>query len=218
MELRTDPAGSTGPVLGHVLVFGNATDDCLVRIHSRCLYGDALQSDDCDCGPELDLAMDMIQAETTGVLIYLEQEGRGSGLIVKAMGLQLVARTGVDTFTSYRLLGHPIDSRSYEHAAAALSRLGLRAVRLLTNNPDKVRALREAGLRVRAVPLQTTPRSERAREYMESKHRVRGHHLPVSQSRLAARAVRAGWQMVRNAGWSGTTRVARDTAVNLWLR
>ncbi|MGX1811641.1 GTP cyclohydrolase [Nocardia sp. NPDC055321] len=178
--------------MGHLIEFGthDAIDDCLVRIHSRCLYGDALQSDDCDCGPELDLAMDMIQGEGSGVLIYLEQEGRGSGLIVKAMGLRLGAQIGVDTFTSYKMLGHPIDSRSYEHAAEALSGLGLRSVRLLTNNPAKAHALREAGLGVREIPLWTAPRSERARRYMESKHRLGGHRPPAGASGWAARTAR----------------------------
>lgn len=168
---------------GHVLVFGAPVDGCLVRIHSRCLYGDTLQSDDCDCGPELDLAMDMIQSEDgCGVLIYLEQEGRGAGLVVKAMGLRTGEQTGADTFDSYRMLGHPVDSRSYGHAAAALRDFGFRSVRLMTNNPDKVRALRDVGLSVQEVPLPTTPRSERARLYMESKRRIAGRHSQVGGS------------------------------------
>ncbi|MFJ4653550.1 GTP cyclohydrolase II [Nocardia sp. NPDC088792] len=165
---------------GHVLVFGAPADGCLVRIHSRCLYGDTLQSDDCDCGPELDMAMDMIQDEGgCGVLIYLEQEGRGAGLVVKAMGLRTGEQTGADTFDSYRMLGHPVDSRSYTHAAAALSKLGFRSVRLMTNNPDKVQALRDVGLIVQEVPLPTKPRSERARLYMESKRRIAGQRSQV---------------------------------------
>ncbi len=163
---------------GTILLFGPVADGCLVRIHSRCLYGDVLQSDDCDCGPELDKAMDLIQAEGAGVLIYLEQEGRGSGLIAKARGLRYSERHGVDTFTSYRELDYPLDCRSYAPVAAALRELGLRSVRLLTNNPEKMAAVAQAGIAVEPVQLITVPRSERARAYMQSKREFRGHWLP----------------------------------------
>ncbi|WP_194818778.1 GTP cyclohydrolase II [Nocardia sp. XZ_19_385] len=164
---------------GYVLVFGEIADDCLVRIHSRCLYGDALRSDDCDCGPELDKAMDLIQEEGSGVLVYLEQEGRGAGLIAKARGLRDGDLTGADTFTSYRTLGFPEDSRSYELAAKTLAALGLSAVRLLTNNPEKAHALRAANIAVTAVPLLTRARSARARQYLEAKRKRRRHWIPV---------------------------------------
>ncbi|MBF6170645.1 GTP cyclohydrolase II [Nocardia blacklockiae] len=169
-----------------MLLFGAVADGCLVRIHSRCLYGDALGSDDCDCGPELEMAMDLIQAEGAGVLVYLEQEGRGSGLIAKARGLGYSERHGVDTFTSYRDLDYPADRRSYAPVAAALHALGLRSVRLLTNNPEKMSAVREAGIAVDPVQLVTTPRSERARAYMQSKREFRGHWLPELHAESAA--------------------------------
>lgn len=170
---------------GHALIIGEITDGtmriadgCLVRIHSRCLYGDALGSDDCDCGPELDLAMDRIWAEGAGILFYLEQEGRGAGLINKARGLETSERLGLDTFDSYAQLQLSADSRSYKLAADLLVALRLTSVRLLTNNPDKVHALRTAGLDVGVVPLHTRPRSERARKYLEAKRRRRGHMIP----------------------------------------
>ncbi|MBB5916511.1 3,4-dihydroxy 2-butanone 4-phosphate synthase/GTP cyclohydrolase II [Nocardia transvalensis] len=166
---------------GTILLFGAVADGCLVRIHSRCLYGDVLRSDDCDCGPELDHAMDMIQAEGAGVLVYLEQEGRGSGLVAKARGLAHSERTGRDTFTSYGDLGYPADCRSYEPAAAALADLGLTSVRLLTNNPEKVPALHRAGIDVTPIPLITAPRSARARAYLEAKRDRRGHWTPEFQ-------------------------------------
>ncbi|WP_067687017.1 hypothetical protein [Nocardia jejuensis] len=179
LELREKSGSGAEVCIGHVLVFGDLRDGCLVRIHSRCLYGDVLRSDDCDCGPEIDLAMDRIQTEGHGVLIYLEQEGRGAGLVVKAKGLRLADRTGVDSFASYLALGHPIDSRSYEQAAEALTQLGLTRIRLMTNNPEKLVAVRGVGITVYPEPLVTAPRSERARRYMESKRRVTGHHLPT---------------------------------------
>ncbi|GAB2659865.1 GTP cyclohydrolase II RibA [Nocardia goodfellowii] len=169
---------------GYLLVFGEPGAGCLVRVHSRCLYGDALRSDDCDCGPELDMAMDMIQDEGSGVLVYLEQEGRGVGLIAKARGLRRTELSGEDTFTSYHSLGYPEDARCYKLAARALADLlsgafGVDSVRLLTNNPDKVQALESAGLAVRPVPLGTQARSERARKYLEAKRRHRRHWIPL---------------------------------------
>ncbi|WP_245720385.1 GTP cyclohydrolase [Nocardia uniformis] len=165
-----------GHDIGHILVFGELGPNPLVRLHSRCLYGDVLGSQDCDCRAELELALDMIQAEGAGVLVYLEQEGRGAGLIVKAQGLRLSEESGVDTFTSYRMLGVDIDSRSYEHAAESLrTGLDLTAVRLLTNNPDKVEALRTVGLAVEVIALGTRPSSERAQRYMEAKRLHAGH-------------------------------------------
>ncbi len=167
---------------GNLLVFGHVTNGCLVRIHSRCLYGDALRSDDCDCGPELDAAMNMIQDSCDtgggGVLVYLEQEGRGAGLIRKAKGLRHSELFGIDTFGSYEALAYHPDSRSYKVAAKALVALGLRSICLLTNNPDKITEVESAGITVARVPLITEARSDRARAYLDAKRRIRGHFLP----------------------------------------
>ncbi|WP_406277131.1 GTP cyclohydrolase II RibA [Nocardia sp. NBC_00881] len=167
---------------GHLLMFGAVTDGCLVRVHSRCLYGEALRSDDCDCGPELDKALDLIQAAGCGVLVYLEQEGRGAGLIAKALGYRESELSGTDTFASYEKLGYPADARTYVATARALTDLGLRSVQLLTNNPGKVEALRQAGLQVTAVPLRTKVHSERARDYLEAKRRRRKHWIPTDSA------------------------------------
>ncbi|AYF79217.1 GTP cyclohydrolase II [Nocardia yunnanensis] len=166
---------------GHAVIIGDVEHrhtPPLVRIHSRCLYGDALQSDDCDCGPELDQAMDRIQWEDAGVLLYLEQEGRGAGLEVKARGLGITQALGYDTFAAYDELGYQHDYRNYDTAAEFLKRLGLRQVRLLTNNPDKVAALHRHQITVTQVPLHTEPRSETARDYLRAKRLRRGHLLP----------------------------------------
>lgn len=163
---------------GHALIFGKLEDDCLVRIQSRCLYGDALGCDDCDCGPELELALDMIQAQGNGVLIYLDQEGRSVGLVGKARGIHLSQTEGIDTFASYRRLGYPEDARSYDEAAGALKRLGLGRIRLLTNNPKKVEALRQEGLSVQRMRLRIPPRNRAMRLYLQAKREIRGHYLP----------------------------------------
>ncbi|RJO74110.1 GTP cyclohydrolase II [Nocardia panacis] len=171
---------------GHALIFGDPADGCLVRVHSRCLYGEALGSDDCDCGPELTKSLDLMQANGSGVLIYLEQEGRGLGLLAKARGYRHSQCRGTDTFASYEALGYPADARSYDAAARVLLALRLRAVDLLTNNPAKVAALTAAGLAVTAVPLYTRVRSERARDYLEAKRRRRGHWIPTDAAPWAA--------------------------------
>ncbi|MFE3795076.1 GTP cyclohydrolase II [Nocardia tengchongensis] len=180
-EMRVRVHSIPGRDGGHALIFGDIerVTAPLVRIHSRCLYGDALQSDDCDCGPELDQAMDMIQRADAGVLLYLEQEGRGAGLEVKAEGLRVAQNEGHDTYSAYVALGHQPDYREFDTATRFLAEnLGLRSVRLLTNNQDKVDALQIGDIAVTRVPLITEPRSRRAREYMEVKRTHRGHLLP----------------------------------------
>lgn len=168
-----------GPRYGHILIFGEPENNCLVRIHSRCLYGEALGSQDCDCGPELTTSLDLIQDAGAGILIYLEQEGRGAGLLAKAQGYHESERTGADTFLSYERLGYPADDRNYEHAAAGLRELGLTAVRLLTNNPEKIEQLEHSGITVTRIPLLTPPLSDRAAEYLTAKRLRRGHLLPT---------------------------------------
>ncbi|MFI6865673.1 GTP cyclohydrolase II [Nocardia sp. NPDC050406] len=165
---------------GHLFVFGEPRDGALVRIHSQCLYGEAMGSDSCDCGPELELALDLIYHERGGVLIYLEQEGRGSGLMAKAQGYAYSQTHRTDTFESYERLGFPHDARVYDSAIDGLRALGfLRSVQLMTNNPRKVHALREAGFRVERVRLYTKPRGAQAAGYLSAKrrHREFGHGL-----------------------------------------
>ncbi|MVU82457.1 GTP cyclohydrolase II RibA [Nocardia sp. ET3-3] len=167
---------------GHVLIFGSERipENCLVRIHSRCLYGDVLGSDDCDCGPELKLSMDLIQHEGRGVVIYLEQEGRGAGLVNKARAYRYSQDSGADTFESYHKLGLEPDIRRYLTAGAALKKQGLSKIRLLTNNPAKAEDLREVGLDVEMTPLWIAPRNQAVHRYLEAKRAHRDHRLPKS--------------------------------------
>ncbi|WP_216901012.1 GTP cyclohydrolase [Nocardia alni] len=173
IEIAEVPVGR-----GHLLIFGSIGDGCLVRIHSRCLYGESLGGDDCDCGSQLDQSLDLIAADGAGVLVYLEQEGRGYGLIAKARGNSESERTGLDTFASYESLGYDADARSYTEAAQALSILGLTSVQLLTNNPAKMRAVTAAGIGVTVVPIRTRPRTVRAQAYLDAERR-RGHWIPT---------------------------------------
>ncbi|QLY28378.1 hypothetical protein H0264_23735 [Nocardia huaxiensis] len=167
---------------GHVVIFGDAEfrRHPFVRIHSRCLYGDVLGSDDCDCGPELQRSIATMRASGAGILVYLEQEGRGAGLIVKAEGLRLTQQnTALDTFSAYEQLGHEHDARCYETVGPFLKdRLGLRSIRLLTNNPAKIEAISASGLAVEPIALPTRPRSAMAFEYLEAKRLRRNHTLP----------------------------------------
>src|ERR1700724_3717396 len=119
----------------------------LVRLHSQCLTGDVFTSERCDCRAQLEFSLKQIAKEPSGVLLYLPQEGRGIGLINKLKAYELQDQ-GLDTVEANRRLGFAADSRDYAFAAKALKALGIRAVRLLSNNPDKIRQLEQAGIRV----------------------------------------------------------------------
>lgn len=169
-------------------VFGRPKDGCLVRIHSRCVYGEIFGSVDCDCREQLRRSIAKMRKAGSGVLIYLDQEGRGAGLHAKARGYQLSQRTGMDTFSSYQHLKLPEDSRSYEDAAKLLRKLRLRRVTLLTNNPAKVQALQVAGITVTLRPLVVPDLGKHAREYLAAKAR-RGHMISGWNDLIAGSAV-----------------------------
>ena len=134
----------------------------LIRIHSECFTGDVLGSLRCDCGQQLQMALSMIASEGAGMLIYEAQEGRGIGLMAKlrAYGLQ---DNGCDTVEANEKLGLKPDYRNYELPAAILGDFGITKVRLLTNNPDKVKAVERAGIEVvERVPCEVAPNRENA--------------------------------------------------------
>lgn len=152
-----------------------SVDAPLVRLHSACLTGDTLGSLRCDCGEQLDLALDRIGREG-GVLLYLPQEGRGIGLANKLRAYAL-QQQGLDTVDANRALGLPADARSYRSAARILLDLGVARLRLLSNNPAKAAALTEEGLDVVAcVPLESLPNLVDAR-YLRVKAERMGHRL-----------------------------------------
>jgi 3,4-dihydroxy 2-butanone 4-phosphate synthase/GTP cyclohydrolase II len=156
-------------------IMGSPSDGCLVRIHSRCLYGEVIGSRECDCGLQLTHALAMMRSAGAGVLIYLDQEGRGAGLFPKARAHRRHEDQGIDSFTSYELDGLQADMRTYDDAIAILQELGLQCVTLLTNNWEKVAALRDAGIKVEPRSL-VVPFAPEAEPYMRSKH-ARGHDL-----------------------------------------
>ena len=151
----------------------------LTRLHSECLTGDALGSLRCDCGAQLREAARAIAAEGRGVLVYATgHEGRGIGLVNKLRAYML-QENGTDTIDANVRLGFPPDARDYDAAASCLAFLGIRSVRLLTNNPSKVEALTRAGIAVdEVVPLQTSPHVRNV-EYLRAKEARLGHVAPA---------------------------------------
>jgi 3,4-dihydroxy 2-butanone 4-phosphate synthase/GTP cyclohydrolase II len=152
-------------------------DGALVRVHSECLTGEAFGSLKCECGPQLDAALDTIAAEG-GVVIYLRgHEGRGIGLINKLKAYRL-QEDGLDTLDANLALGLPADSRAYGGAAGILADLGITRVRLLSNNPEKRRQLEEHGITVDSlVPLVVGISAQNA-GYLDTKRDRMGHQLP----------------------------------------
>lgn len=174
---------SPGDSAEHVaLVIGqrNADHTPLVRLHSECLTGDILGSLRCDCGPQLDAAMAEIADEAKrggwGVLLYLRQEGRGIGLINKLRAYRLQDQ-GFDTLEANRRLGFPAEARDFSLAARMLSLLGISAVRLLTNNPDKVAGLEAAGVTITERVPHHLPTNPHNADYLATKRDKAGHLL-----------------------------------------
>ena len=148
----------------------------LVRIHSQCLTGDVFGSLRCDCRLQLELALGKISAEGAGILLYEQQEGRGIGLMAKLRAYELQDH-GRDTVEANEELGYAADCRGYELPAEALKWLGVRAVRLMTNNPDKVAALESAGVQViERVSAEVEPQ-ETFLKYLKTKQEKMGHIL-----------------------------------------
>ncbi len=161
------------------LVMGDVRGDgVLVRVHSECFTGDVLGSLRCDCGEQLHRSLEAIAREGRGVLVYLRQEGRGIGLADKLRAYNLQDQ-GYDTVEANLLLGHQADERHYDAAAAILQHLGVRSVRLLTNNPDKIHSLQALGIPVvERVPLVPTVHPENER-YLRTKVLRLRHLIPL---------------------------------------
>ena len=154
----------------------DSTSIPLIRIHSECLTGDAFGSLKCDCGPQLKHAMDCIQEEGCGAIVYLRQEGRGIGLHAKIKAYALQDR-GLDTLDANLALGLPADGRDYEIAAKMLLEMGIDEVRLMTNNPHKINGLKRHGIRVHERVPHITGVGEKNKHYLETKGKRMGHLL-----------------------------------------
>jgi GTP cyclohydrolase II len=155
----------------------------LIRLHSECLTGDVFGSSKCDCGEQLDAALQRIQDDGCGILLYLRQEGRGIGLVnkIKAYALQ---ETGLDTVDANRALGLPDDMRDYTLAMQMLAYLGVTQVRVLTNNPTKIGALEDHGIRVVSREAIQIASNAVNHDYLVTKKERMGHMLDFDDSKV----------------------------------
>ena len=159
------------------LVMGKVEGEILIRIHSECFTGDVLHSMRCDCGEQLDLAMKKISKEGKGIIIYLRQEGRGIGLVnkLKAYNLQ---DDGMDTVEANIALGFNAEMRRYGGAVEILENLGVKEIKLMTNNPAKVEDLEKAGFEVKQIVHSTEPNEEN-KDYLRTKASKMNHKLEI---------------------------------------
>ena len=157
------------------LIMGNTEGNVLVRIHSECFTGDVLHSMRCDCGEQLDLAMKRIAEEGNGIIVYLRQEGRGIGLVnkLKAYNLQ---DEGMDTVEANIALGFGAELRDYGGATTILKSLGVKTIKLMTNNPSKVEELKKDGFDVEQI-IHRTEANDENRDYLKTKASKMNHKL-----------------------------------------
>lgn len=153
-------------------------ENVMVRIHSSCLTGDVFGSLLCDCGVQLKKALKIMVKASCGVLIYLDQEGRGIGLgnKIKAMELQ---EKGLDTVDANLALGLPVDARTFEEAAEIIEALGIKSVKLLTNNPEKINGLKSFGVMVAQRVMCFEEPDPITGKYLKTKKERMGHLLPI---------------------------------------
>jgi len=177
-QLSADaPAGPQGKRVEEavVLVYGDiATAPPIVRIHSQCLTGDVFHSLRCDCRQQLELALDTITAHGSGLVVYEEQEGRGIGLMSKLRAYELQDQ-GLDTIEANERLGFKPDHRDFTLPAQILKQMGVHAVRLITNNPQKVQALEHSGIQVvERLSAEVEPMAS-SKRYLQVKREKMGH-------------------------------------------
>ncbi len=176
LKLFTSSVDNRRPHLALVMGEVAGKEDILVRVHSKCLTGDIFHSARCDCGDQLDFALKKIAEEGRGVLLYMDQEGRGIGLESKLQAYALQDR-GLDTVEANEELGFEADLREYGIGAEILRELGLSTIRLMTNNPRKIVGLGGYGLSITGiVPVKIPPGKHNCR-YLQTKKEKMGHHL-----------------------------------------
>jgi len=169
---------SIGDILAVVNGLGDGRD-VPVRVHDACLTGEVLGSLKCDCGLQLQMALEVQRRKQLGVIIYMPQEGRGIGLANKIAAYYLQEEHGLDTVDANLALGLPAEMRSYAPVQSVIEDLGIYSILLMTNNPYKVKQLQEAGVRVNGtIPLHAAPQAAEMHQYLEVKRKRMGHLLP----------------------------------------
>ena len=170
------------PLLEHLaILYGSLQNGMLVRIHSECLTGDVFGSLNCDCRSQLVNSLSQIVDHSSGLCLYLRQEGRGIGLFEKIRAYGLQQFQGLDTLEANAELGHAFDERSYEIVGALLFKLGLSEIRLITNNPHKAESLRSMGIVVAEqvpAPGDINPKN---RQYLRTKREKCGHTISMNE-------------------------------------
>lgn len=179
-----DGANETQPQAGLALVLGDIhIASPVVRIHSQCITGDIFHSLRCDCHEQLQMALRTIAQEKAGVLVYEYQEGRGIGLVEKLRAYELQDE-GLDTIEANLRLGHPVDLRDYRLPVEILRYLGVRSLRLMTNNPQKIEAVQSAGFRICRRLAADVPPTEDSIRYLATKRDLLGHLYGGETERL----------------------------------
>lgn len=156
------------------------TENALVRVHSACATGELFRANNCDCRQQLDSALQQIAEAGLGVVVYLDQEGRGNGIIAKIQSLKLMSEENLAPAEAYSRLGYPEDNRPFDIAATILRALGVKPpIRILTNNPQKVQDLEQSGFKVsERLDLFFEPTTPLAKRHREIKRTREGHLLP----------------------------------------
>ena len=164
----------------HLAIYlGEVLENPLLRIHSQCLTGDALFSLRCDCGPQLAMALEKIASDGNGMVIYMAQEGRGIGLMNKIRAYELQDQ-GLNTVEANEKLGFADDEREYAFCAEMLTSMGISSVRLMTNNPSKIKGLEDSGIKVsERIEIKAKP-ADQNEEYLKVKSKYMGHMLDES--------------------------------------
>jgi GTP cyclohydrolase II len=174
VRVITSFGSGTSRAFNMAAVYGSISQGTYVRVHSKCEFSILLESIECDCGWQLRRSREIL-ADKGGLLIHLDQEGRGAGLPAKISAYRLAHEENLDTYQAYERLGVPLDLRKYDAAVELVQSLGIQSIRLLTNNPDKIAAFSSAGIAVQRVSLIPEPTPTTA-AYLAAKKR-HGHLL-----------------------------------------
>lgn len=158
-----------------VLKTKNLSSKPLLRVHSSCMFSEVFSSMLCDCREQLESSLKLISERKDGILIYLDQEGRGHGILAKTKELK-IQETGVDTVDASKLIGLKPDSRQYDVVINILRAENINSVKLITNNPEKMNALQSGGIKVKRIALKSSP-NEYNKKYLETKRSKLGHLL-----------------------------------------